>query len=299
MTAVLYDAPGPLARRRNLLLGVVGTALLAAVVGFVIYRFVVTGQFDARAWEWIQFKNIQLLLLDGLLNTLRAFALAAVLSLVLGAVFAAGRLSDHAWVSRPATAVVEFFRAVPLLILIFILYFGVSRGLGINVSAFTALVLGLMLYNGSVLAEVFRAGVVSLPRGQREAAFALGMRKTQVMTNVLLPQALRIMLPAILSQLVVVLKDTALGFLILYPELLYQARFLGSQGQLGSPILQVALVVAVLYITMCLLLALLAHYLERRTRRTPRGAALPPADGGRGELATVGATGAPGGRSTA
>ena len=291
MTAVLYDAPGPRGRRRNLLLGVGGTALLVALVGFVLYRFVVTGQFDGRVWEWIQFKNIQFLLLDGLLNTLRAFALAAVLSLVFGAVFAAGRLSDHAWVSRPATAVVEFFRAVPLLILIFILYFGASRGLGINVSAFTALVLGLMLYNGSVLAEVFRAGVASLPRGQREAAVALGMRKTQVMTNVLLPQALRLMLPTILSQLVVVLKDTALGFLILYPELLYQARFLGSQGQLGSPILQVALVVAVLYIAMCLLLAQLANYLERRTRRTPRGATPPPAAGTPADLAPVGAPG--------
>jgi glutamate transport system permease protein len=270
MTAVLYDAPGPRARRRYLLMGIIGTAALLALFGFVLYRFVVTGQFDPRLWEWIQFKNIQLLLLEGLLNTLRAFALAAVLSLVFGAVFAAGRLSDHAWVSRPATAIVEFFRAVPLLILIFILYFGVSRGLGINVSAFTALVLGLMLYNGSVLAEVFRAGVASLPRGQSEAAYALGMRKTQVMTNVLLPQAIRAMLPTIVSQLVVVLKDTALGFLILYPELLYQARFLGSQGQLGSPILPVAMVIAAIYIAMCLLLAQFANYLERRSRRNRR-----------------------------
>jgi glutamate transport system permease protein len=268
MTAVLYDAPGPRARRRNLLLGVIGTAAFLAVVAFVLFRFVATGQFDPRMWEWLQYKNIQLLLVQALLNTLRAFALAAVLSLLFGAVFAAGRLSDHAWISRPATVVVEFFRAVPLLILIFILYFGVSRGLGVNVSAFTALVLGLMLYNGSVLAEVFRAGVASLPRGQSEAAFALGMRKTQVMTNVLLPQALRAMLPTIVSQLVVVLKDTALGFIILYPELLYQARFLGSQVQLGSPILQVALVVAVIYITMCLLLAWLATFLEGRTRRS-------------------------------
>jgi glutamate transport system permease protein len=271
MTAVLYDAPGPRARRRNLLMGIIGTAALLALFCFVLYRFVVTGQFEPRLWEWIQFKNIQLLLLEGLLNTLRAFALAAVLSLVFGAVCAAGRLSDHAWVSRPATAVVEFFRAVPLLILIFILYFGVSRGLGVNVSAYTALVLGLMLYNGSVLAEVFRAGVASLPRGQSEAAYALGMRKTQVMTNVLLPQALRAMLPTIVSQLVVVLKDTALGFIILYPELLYQARFLGSQGQLGSPILQVALVIGVIYIVMCLLLSRLATYLESRTRRRKGG----------------------------
>jgi glutamate transport system permease protein len=295
MTAVLYDAPGPRARRRNLLLTVVGVALLVGVVGFVVVRFAATGQFDADMWEWILYKNIQLLLLDALLNTLRAFALAAVLALLFGAVFAAGRLSDHAWLSRPATAVVEFFRAVPLLILIFILYFGVSRGLGVDVSAFTALVLGLMLYNGSVLAEIFRAGVVSLPRGQSEAAYALGMRKTQVMTAVLLPQALRAMAPTILSQLVVVLKDTALGFIILYPELLYQARFLGGQVQLGSPILQVALVVAVIYIAMCLLLAQLANYLERRTRRVGRSGR---AAGQPGAGVPVEAEGVPAGANT-
>ena len=137
-----------------------------------------------------------------------------------------------------------------------------------------------MLYNGSVLAEIFRAGVASLPRGQSEAAYALGMRKTQVMTSVLLPQALRAMLPTIVSQLVVVLKDSALGFLILYPELLYQARFLGSQGQLGSPILPVAMVIAAIYITMCLLLSQFAHYLERRAPGGPARAdpTTPPDD---------------------
>ena len=272
MTAVLYDAPGPRALARNRMLGVVGTLALLAVVGFVVYRFIATGQFEPRLWSWITYKVIQITLLQALLATLQAFALAAVLALIFGAVFAAGRLSDHAWVSRPATAVVEFFRAVPLVVLIFIIYFGLSRSLGITVSTFTALVAGLTLYNGSVLAEVFRAGVNALPRGQREAAYALGMRKTQVMTNVLLPQALRNMLPTIISQLVVALKDTALGFLILYPELLYQARTLGSQGQLGSPILQVALVIAVIYIAMCLLLSTLANYLERRSRGSGRAA---------------------------
>ena len=275
MTAVLYDAPGPRALARNRMLGIVGTLLLLAIVGFIIYRFIATGQFEPRLWSWITYKVIQITLLKALWATLQAFLLAAVLSLIFGAVFAAGRLSDHTWVSRPATAVVEFFRAVPLVVLIFIIYFGLSRSLGITVSTFTALVAGLMLYNGSVLAEVFRAGVNALPKGQREAAYALGMRKTQVMTNVLLPQALRNMLPTIVSQLVVVLKDTALGFLILYPELLYQARTLGSQGQLGSPILQVALVIAVIYIAMCLLLSRLANYLEKRSRRGGRGK--PPA----------------------
>jgi glutamate transport system permease protein len=265
---VLYDVPGPRARARNRLIGVLGTLALLAIFGFVIYRLAAAGQFSPRVWEWIQYKAIQLLLLEALWNTLRAFAVAALLSLVFGAVFAAGRLSDHAWVSRPATVVVEFFRAIPLLILIFILFFGLTQGAGIQITAFWAVVLGLMLYNGSVLAEIFRAGVASLPRGQSEAAYGLGMRKSQVMTYVLLPQAVRAMLPTIISQLVVVLKDTALGFLILYPELLYQARYLGGQGQLGSPILPVAIVIAAIYITMCLLLSWLANVLERRSRRS-------------------------------
>lgn len=282
MTSVLYDVPGPRTRVRNRLVGVLGTAVLLAIFGFVLYRFAVTGQFAAAKWEWIQYQAVQLLLVEALLATLQAFAVAAVLSLLFGALFAAGRLSDHRWVSAPSTAVVEFFRAVPLLILIFILFFGVSRTFGVNISSFWAVVIGLMLYNGSVLAEVFRAGVKALPRGQSEAAYALGMRKTQAMVNVLLPQSLRAMLPTIVSQLVVVLKDTALGFIILYPELLYQARYLGGQGQLGSPILQVALVVGVIYIVLCTLLSLFANYLEKRTRRSPRGATMapvkPPAD---------------------
>ena len=265
---VLYDVPGPRARARNRLLGVLGTVALLAIFAFVIYRLAAAGQFSPRVWEWIQYKAIQLLLLDALWNTLRAFAVAAFLSLVFGAVFAAGRLSDHVWLSRPSTAVVEFFRAIPLLILIFILFFGLTQGAGIQITAFWAVVLGLMLYNGSVLAEIFRAGVASLPRGQSEAAYGLGMRKSQVMSYVLLPQAIRAMLPTIISQLVVVLKDTALGFLILYPELLYQARYLGGQGQLGSPILPVAIVIAAIYISMCLLLSWLANVLERRSRRS-------------------------------
>ena len=278
MSSVLYDVPGPLARARNRTIGIVGVAAIVAILAFVLYRFYDSGQFAPRLWEWITYVNIQYLLLDALWNTVRAFAVAAVLSLLFGAVFAAGRLSDHAWVRAPAMVIVEFFRAVPLLILIFILYYGMDQGIGIQISAFWAVVLGLMLYNGSVLAEVFRAGVNAVPRGQREAAYALGLRKTQVMTNVLLPQAVRSMLPTILSQLVVVLKDTALGFIILYPELLYQARFLGSQNQLGAPILQVAVVIAIIYIGLCMLLSWVSRLVEKRLTRGPRATTTADAD---------------------
>jgi glutamate transport system permease protein len=267
-TAVLFDVPGPKARTRNAAAGAITLALVVALVGFIIYRLWVTGQFDADVWEWALYENVQLALLDGLVNTLRAFASGAVLALLFGAVFALGRLSDHAWLRGFSTLVVEAFRAVPLVVLMFLFYYGLPS-VGITVSTYAAVVLGLTLYNGSVLAEVFRAGVLAVPRGQSEAAYALGLRKSGVMRFVLLPQGVRSMLPSIVSQLVVLLKDSALGFLILYPELLFQAQFLGSNAALNSPLIPVALVVAVIYITLCLMLSGVATWVERRTRRSP------------------------------
>jgi len=275
-TAVLFDVPGPRARARNTAAGAVTLVVVAALVGVVIWRMAATGQLDARVWEWVLYENVQLAILDGLVNTLRAFASGAVLALILGALLALGRLSDHRWLASVSGGVVELFRAVPLVVLMFLFYYGLPSA-GITVSTYVAVVLGLMLYNGAVLAEVFRAGVLAVPRGQSEAAYALGLRKSGVMRFVLLPQAVRSMLPAIISQLVVLLKDTALGFLITYPELLFQAQFLGSNATLGSPLIPVALVVAAIYITLCLLLSALATWIERRSRRNPAALAVAPA----------------------
>lgn len=267
MSAVLFDVPGPRGIARNRLSGVLGVVAILALLAFVGYRFYDTGQFEGRVWSWLQYQKIQEDLLTAMLATVKAFTVGAVLAMVFGAIFAAGRLSEHAWLRVPSMLVVEFFRAIPLLILIFLFYYGLPAA-GVKMTPFMALVLGLMLYNGSVLAEVFRAGILSLPRGQSEAAYALGMRKTQVMTFVLLPQALRAMLPAIISQLVVLLKDTALGFLITYYELLRYAQQIGGDFQFGRPYIPVLIVVSAIYITLCLLLTWLATYLEARNRRS-------------------------------
>jgi glutamate transport system permease protein len=273
MTAVLFDVPGPRARARYQLAAVAGGLVVVAILAFVVFRFAQSGLFTAEQWDWITYERIQITLLQGLLATLRAFAVGAVLALVFGAVFATARLSDHVWIRTPAAVIVEFFRAIPLLILMFLLYFGMGIG------AFWAVVLGLMLYNGSVLAEVFRAGILAVPRGQSEAAYGLGMRKTQVMTAVLLPQALTAMLPTVISQLVVLLKDSALGFIIQYEELLFVGRQLGSQLQLDAPIIPVAIVIAIIYITMCLLLSFGANRAEQWSRRRGHTSAeIAPAD---------------------
>lgn len=260
----LYDVPGPRARRRHLLYGLLSTLVILALAGWILYLLFDTGQFTSTKWSPFAYEGIQELLLTGLGNTLKAFAYASVLSLALGAVLATGRLSEHRVLRWLATLVVEFFRAMPVLVMIFFVF------VALKVQPLPALVAGLTLYNGSVLAEVFRAGVHSVARGQGEAAYALGMRKTQVMTYVLVPQAVRAMLPAIISQLVVALKDTSLGFLITYEEFLHAGKLIASNLDYDLPFIPVVLVVSPIYIGMCMLLSWFATWVARRERRNPK-----------------------------
>ena len=269
MTSVLYDVPGPRAVLRNRLIGVATILVILGLIGFVVYRFAVTGQFSAEKWYVFSFSAVWVQIAEATGRTLAAFAAAGVLAIVLGFVLAIGRLSDHAWVRVPVTAVVEVFRAIPVLVLMLLMYYGLPV-VGINVEVYWAVVIPLMVYNGSVLSEVLRAGVEALPRGQGEAAYAIGLRKSGVMAFVLLPQAVRSMLPVIIAQLVVTLKDTALGFIITYPELLAFAKLIGSQGTYGLPILQAGIVAAIIYIGLCLLLSGIAKWVELRLRSSPR-----------------------------
>ncbi|MFJ9447082.1 amino acid ABC transporter permease [Kitasatospora sp. NPDC101235] len=262
-SSALYDIPGPKAIARHRLYGGIVLLLIAAVVGWVVYMLFHTQQFTYEKWMAFEYRGVQELLLRGLGNTLKAFGWTVLFVLPFGALFAAGRLSDHRVVRWSATLVVEFFRAMPVLVMIFFVF------VALKVQPLWALVTGLVLYNGSVLAEVFRAGVLAVPKGQREAAYALGMRKTQVMTYVLVPQANRAMLPAIISQLVVALKDTSLGFLITYEEFLHAGKLIATNLDYDLPFIPVVMVIAPIYIGMCLLLSWLARFVERRSRRSP------------------------------
>ncbi|GAA1933681.1 amino acid ABC transporter permease [Microbacterium aoyamense] len=269
-SSVLYDVPGPRAVARNRIIGVVVVIVVAAIVGFFVWRLAVTGQFTAEKWNIFTYSSVWMQIGAATLRTLAAFAVAAVGALILGFVLAIGRLSDHAWLRIPVGAVVEFLRAVPVLVFMFLLYYGLPV-LGVRLPSYWAVVIALILYNGSVLAEVIRAGVESLPRGQREAGYAIGLRKAGVMRLVLLPQAIRAMMPVIIAQLVVTLKDTALGFIITYPELLFLARSIGSQATYDSPIVQATMIVAAIYIGLCLILSAVATTVEKRLRRGGRG----------------------------
>ncbi|MGI5348075.1 amino acid ABC transporter permease [Streptomyces sp. CA-250714] len=267
-SSALYDIPGPKARARHLAYGIAASLALLALVAWVIHLLVDTGQFSYVKWRPFGYVGVQELLLRGLGNTLKAFALAAVLALALGAVLAAGRLSEHRLLRWASTLVVEFFRAMPVLVMIFFVF------VALEVQPLPALVTGLTLYNGSVLAEVFRSGVLSVDRGQREAAYALGMRKTQVMTYVLVPQAVRAMLPTIISQLVVALKDTSLGFLITYEEFLHAGRLIAINMDYTMPFIPIVIVISAIYIGLCMLLSWFANWVARRERRNVKNEAV-------------------------
>ncbi|MEU7117291.1 amino acid ABC transporter permease [Streptomyces zaomyceticus] len=288
---VLYDVPGPRARRRNLLWTLLFVVAIAAVVWWVMVSLAEKNQLewakwapfftDARLWETY--------ILPALKNTVIASALAMVIALPLGAFLGISRLSEHRWVRGAAGTVVEFFRAIPVLILMLFADAAYSEFTDISpdVRPLYAVVTGLVLYNASVLAEVVRAGILSLPSGQTDAAKAIGMRKGQTMTYVLLPQAVTAMLPALVSQLVVIVKDTALGGAMLgFSELLASVRPMSANY--GANTIACFTVVAVIFVLLNFALTTFASRLEGRLRRGKRSTGAVVGAGAVEELATPG-----------
>jgi glutamate transport system permease protein len=271
--SVLFDAQGPRARALSAVGNVVSALVVLAVLGWVASVLYAKGQFEASLWQnAVSAEAWQSYYLPGLQNTLRSALFATVGSVVFGIVFGVGRLSHIRPVRWLSGVVVEFFRAVPvLLMMIFFYQFFSAQAQWITDRPFAAVVLALVLYNGSVIAELVRSGVGNLPKGQGEAGLAVGLTPGQTLRSVQLPQALVAMLPAMVSQLVVVLKDSALGQLILYPELLRSAQVLSSNEQ--NP-LQALVVVAAVFIVINYLLTVVAHRLARLLSSRTAGATI-------------------------
>lgn len=285
-TSVLFDAPGPRAKRWTLGGNVLGVLLALGLVAWVLVQLDAKGQlawdlwgpaFSARTWEFY--------LLPGLLNTLRAAAFAIVGSIAFGLIFGMGRLSPAAPVRWLCGVVVEFLRAVPVLLMM-VFFYGLFGQLlpGLADKAFVAVVVALILYNGSVIAELVRSGVGNLPSGQGEAGLAVGLTRGQTLRSIQLPQALVAMLPAMVSQVVVVLKDSALGSIIGFSELLRSGQIVSSGD--GNP-LQVLALVAVVFILLNMLLTVVAHRLSKLlSSRTAGSTATGPGIGNPTAVAT-------------
>lgn len=278
---VLFDAPGPKARMRYRILGVVGAVVFLGVLGLLVLRLNDKGQFRSELWtpftEWDYWSSY---LLSGLWGTLKAAVISILLAALLGFGFALARMSEIAPLRWIASVLVELFRAIPVLLMMLFTYGFLSTRedlVSSDNAPLVATVIGLVMYNSAVVCEVIRSGVEQLPKGQREAGLSIGLKPSQTLRTILLPQAVTTMLPALISQLVVIVKDTALGYNVLYGELLYSGK-IGATGP--ANIVPMMFVVAAIYIAVNYSISKLAERVEARMKRRGTGGTTQQVPGG-------------------
>jgi glutamate transport system permease protein len=269
MTSVLYDAPGPKAKRIARIVSVIAVLLIvgvlaAVVVALAVPRTTATGQvlpglFDPSRWDIFNDLVVWRSIGNGVLGTLRMAGIAALLAIIIGVLFSFARTASLAVVRIPSTVILEFFRGMPVLLMMLFILLVFSTG------SYVAGILALGLYNGAIIGEILRAGIAALPRGQREAGLSIGLSALSTRFRIEFPQATRNMLPIIIAQLVVLLKDTALAYILAYSELLYVAtktlpNFFGNRY-----LYSFFFVALLIYLGMNLLLSFIARLVAKRT----------------------------------
>lgn len=261
MRDALYEEPGPRTRRRIVVGTVLSALLVIAGVAAIIRQFYVTGQLAPRYWSFFLEWTTWRFLLQGLLGTVEVAITAGVIALVLGLLLMLGRTSGVAPLSVVCRVVTDFFRGVPSLLLIYFFFF-VPAQLGLKMPSFWMLTLPVALAASGVLAEVFRAGVNAVPKGQVEAAVSIGLSPAKTMFKIVLPQAVRYVIPSLIAQLVVVVKDTTVAYVVSYPDLMQNARVLITSY---DALVSMYLVVAVIYILINYLINKASVYVANRT----------------------------------
>ncbi len=266
--SVLYDAPGPRARRTARIVSVVVIALLIAGAAWLAVqlaspRITAAGAeqpslLDPSRWDILLDVAVWRRLGSALLGTLAMAGAGAVLAIVIGVLFSFGRTARTAWVRLPVTVVLEFFRGMPVLLMMLFIF------LVFATSSYVAGVVALGIYNGAIIGEILRSGIAALPKGQREAGLTIGLTPLSTRLSIEFPQAARNMLPIIIAQLVVLLKDTAIAYIISYDELLNTVRSLSNFFG-NRYFFTLFFVVLIIYLTLNLLLSWVARIVARRT----------------------------------
>lgn len=270
-TQVLFDAPGPRGRRRILLLSVLSALLILTVLGLGLWQFGRNGQLAPEKWTPYLRRDYLAYLGEGLVGTLRATATAAVVAFPLGLLLALGRLSRQRVLSGVSAAWIEFFRGIPMLLVVYAFLLALPA-YGVTFPRFWMLVIPMILVSSATTAEVFRAGINAVDRGQHEAAAAIGLTGGQTMRAVILPQAVRLVLPSLILALVSLLKDSTLGYVVSYNELQFQGKNMVSITRF---LVQTYLVVSGIYIVLNFLLTKAATLLDARMRRRAAAGSAP------------------------
>lgn len=269
----LFDDMGPKAKRRVFIGSILATALLVWILWVAYNRLASHGQFEARRWELFTHTGTWKFLAGGLKNTMLAAVITACISFPLSILMALARLSNKKLLNKFAVTFVEFFRSMPLVLFILFIAVAAPASGPFKISGLWVLVTGMTMYYIAIFSEVVRAGIISLSSGQREAAMALGMTYRQSMRLVELPQALYAMTPAIMSQLLFLVQDTSLGYIIPYEELLRRGKNIESFSPIA--ILQTYIVITLVYALVSLSLLWLTNRIERNrnlpTPRAPKG----------------------------
>ncbi|WP_022919064.1 amino acid ABC transporter permease [Ruania albidiflava] len=261
----MFDTAGPRAQRWIRIITVLSVLGILGLFALAYYRFYASGALAPSTWLTFTEPGTIRYLGTALKNTMLAAAAAGAMALPLGLLLALGRLSRKILPLRwLCTGIIELFRAIPVLLVIYVFMFALPA-YGIETGTFTKLVVPITLCAAATLAEVFRAGVLALPRGQTEAGLSIGLTDGQTFRTIVLPQALRIVIPALVAQAVIVVKDTAFGYVVSYAELLQSGRVLiANTGDL----VQTYLVVTIIYILVNVLISWAARALDRRMGRT-------------------------------
>ena len=209
---------------------------------------------DAYSWINIRF------LLEGLWITIEVSVISIIISFILGTFLGIIRYANIKYLSAIVGFIIDIIRNLPLLLIIFFTYFGLPN-IGIKPEIIPAAIMALSIFESAMVAEIVRSGINSIDYGQTEGALANGLSKWQALRIIVLPQAIKNMMPALVSQFISLVKDTSLATIIVLPELMYHAQII--YGQNTNYIIPMFVALAVLYFIVCYSLSLFARYLQK------------------------------------
>lgn len=257
---VLYEPPGPKTRKWITAATAVSLAVIAGLIAVVVRQFYITGQLEAKYWLFFTKYSTWKFLGKGLAGTLKVAVVAGAIAFLLGLLLMLGRIGKSRILRGISTVLIDFSRGVPTLLFIYFFFLAAPQ-FGLKLPAFWKIAVPVAISASGVVAEVLRSGVNAVPKGQTEAALSLGMSGGSVFFKIVFPQALRYVVPALISELVIVLKDTTFAYVVNYADLMQNAKVLISNH---DALLSVYLVAALIYILINFLLNKASVALARR-----------------------------------